>query len=453
MRIGKGLGASGLTRVARMDKATITMLLALGLTCAVGCSTDDDQSSNDNNVQGGGTGGASGTGGAGGELAGMGGGGGEAGGDPGLQHVDRSTYTDVGTTAPLDYTDPAMWVCRPDIHNNECLQDLTATRIEPDGSRVVEPHVPAEDPGFDCFYVYPTVLLSGAAQMVDFSEAGVEIVDDPLLTQGARFSRMCRMFAPFYRQVGLSGGAPVAGADRMIGLQDVRDSFAYYLEHWNEGRKFVLIGHSQGTIVLTALMQTDIDPEEHADVRARMLSAVLLGGAVAVPPDQTVGGTFQNIPLCTTSGEAGCAIAYVSYAADSPPTATSIFGHDTADGNQIACVSPALLAGNTGPFKGSYFRKKIANPAFAPNTPLPDDLETPFAVYRDLFTGACVHRDGASYLELDVAPGENDTRMPPWRNTAVEGIGFGLHLVDFHVPLEDLLDAVQQQAQAAGVSG
>jgi hypothetical protein len=437
-----------------MGTARISITLAVVVACSLGCESKDDEGTNNNPVQNAGSGGAAGTGGSGGTAAEAGSAG--MGGEPeagagGLTHVDRSMLTDVGVSAPLDYANPGMWACRPDAEPNQCLQDMTATLMNADGTRTVEMHTPAQDAPFDCFYVYPTVLLSGAAQMVDFSDAGIAIVNDPLQTQGARFSRICRMFAPLYRQVGLSGGAPVMGADRALGLQDVRDAFKYYLENWNEGRKFVLIGHSQGTMMLTGMMQMDLDTAETADARARMISALLIGGAVNAPPGEAVGGTFQNIPLCTTQGQAGCVIAYVSYAADSPPTATSIFGHDTADGMQAACVNPAVIAGNMGRYKGSYFRKAIANPSFAPNTPLPEDLATPFAVYRDLFKGECVSRDGTTYLELSIEPtGDTDMRMPPWRNTTVEGIGFGLHLVDYHVPLEDLIDAVQAQAQTAG---
>jgi hypothetical protein len=438
-----------------MGTAGYAIILAILLALGFGCKSDDDQGTNNNPVQNAGEGGTSGEGGASG-TSGEGGEGGTSGeggmgGTPGLTHVDRSGLTDVGVDAPLDYADPAMWVCRPDMEPNQCNLDMSSTRMEPDGTRVVEPHMQAADPAFDCFYVYPTVLLTGAAQMVDFSDAGVEIVNDALLAQGARFSRLCRMYAPLYRQVGLSGGAPVAGSDRALGLQDVRDAFAYYLANLNEGRKFVLIGHSQGTAMLTAMMQMDIDPAEKADVRAQLISALLIGGGASVPTGMTVGGTFQNIPICTTPGENGCVIAYVSYAADSPPGTAGLFGRGAGDGMQAACVNPATLSGNTGRFKGSYFRKSIANPSFAPNTPLPDDLETPFAVYRDLFKGECVEKDGATYLELTMEPsGDMDARTPPWRNTAVEGIGFGLHLVDFHIPLDDLIDAVQMQAAAAG---
>jgi hypothetical protein len=284
---------------------------------------------------------------------------------------------------------------------------------------------------------------------VDFSEAGVRIVNDALMSQGARFSRTCEMYAPLYRQIGLAGGAPVEGADRALALQDVRDAFAFYLANFNRGRKFVLIGHSQGTAMLTAMMQMDIDPEDKADVRAQMISALLIGGGVTVPEGERVGGTFQNIPTCSEPGETGCLVAYVTFAADNPPTDSTRFGVTNQPGMQIACVNPAVLSGNTGRYSGSYFRKNIANVTFAPDIPLPDDLDTPFAVYRDVFAGECVVREGASYLEVALDVEAGDARVPPWRQATVEGVGFGLHLVDYQIPLEDLLQAVQMQANAA----
>jgi pimeloyl-ACP methyl ester carboxylesterase len=384
-----------------------------------------------------------------GDGDGHGDGDGDGDGDGKPHKLDRSRFSDVGVDAPLDYSIPEMWVCRPDIDPNECRKDQTATLIKADGSYEREEHVFAEDPEFDCFYVYPTVLLTGEPQLVDFSDKGVTLVNDALMSQGARFASMCQVYAPFYRQVGLSGGRFVEGADPLLGIQDVRDAFKYYLEHFNKGRKFVLIGHSQGTSVLTALMQQDIDPDDKADVRERLLSALLIGYLVEVPEGQLVGETFKNIPLCSQPGETGCVIAYASFAADNPPGENALFGRTSKQGAQVACVNPATLANNSGNYRASYFRKSIANASFVPDTPLPDDIETPFAVYRDLFKGECVVRDGASYLELSLTTADGDKRTPPWRHAAVEGIGFGLHLVDYQVPMGDLLEAVRLQAEAA----
>ena len=35
-----------------------------------------------------------------------------------IRKVERSGLTDVGTSAPLDYDNPAYWACRPDMDAN-----------------------------------------------------------------------------------------------------------------------------------------------------------------------------------------------------------------------------------------------------------------------------------------------------------------------------------------------
>lgn len=361
--------------------------------------------------------------------------------------IDRSHLSDVGTTQPLDYSDQALWVCHPDIIGDFCEYDIDATEVMPDGSYQLVEHVPAVNPAFDCFYVYPTVLLTGDPQQTDFSDIG--IVSDPILSQAAPFTRLCRMYAPLYRQIGLSPGtgAPVEGGNSALALQDVKDAFDYYMQHHNQGRPFVLIGHSQGTMMLTAMIQEVIDNDPA--LRAQMISALLLGGMVTVPEGQLVGGTYQNIPLCSSLGQTGCVVAYVSYAKEAPPGDNAVFGSTTEVGNEIACTNPALLAGNTGPFQGSYLRTAVRNPSFAPDVPLPDDITTPFALYRNVVQGQCVKSNGHSYLEISLNPNlEAGRPTPGYRSSLIETIGMGLHLVDFNLPLEDLLETVRQQAAA-----
>src|SRR5262249_54223072 len=59
-------------------------------------------------------------------------------------HVDRAHLSNVGTAAaPLDYSDPALWLCRPDIDANECARNIDATEVLTDNSLRAAPHVPA----------------------------------------------------------------------------------------------------------------------------------------------------------------------------------------------------------------------------------------------------------------------------------------------------------------------
>lgn len=369
--------------------------------------------------------------------------------EPGTVAIDRSGLTDVGMDAPLDYADPAMWACRPGNRPSPCDTDLDATAIAKDASREVVRHAASKSPAIDCFYVYPTVKLSGEGNLTDFSDTGIALINDPLQSQAARFNRLCRVYAPLYRQIGLvrtkEGLKPAPGADRELAVADVRAAFAYYLEQLNQGRRFVLMGHSQGTTMLTAMMQEDVDPVP--DVRARMLSALLLGGRVSVAKGKTLGGSFQHIPTCSAPGQTGCVVAFVSHAAEAPPPKGSRFGASTEPGTEIACTEPAALAGRAGPLSGSYVRATVHNPLFLPDQPLPEGIETPFVLYRDALQGRCVKRDGYSYLEISRVDDPADQRGElPYRSQRLEAAGFGLHIVDYNLALEDLLKAVELQA-------
>jgi hypothetical protein len=374
----------------------------------------------------------------------------DAGGPASKVAIDRSALADVGTNPGLDYADPRMWLCRPGNDPDECDTNLDATELKADGSRERVAHTKAAAPAIDCFYVYPTVKLTSAGPMTDFANIGITL--DPLLAQAARFNEVCRMYAPLYRQTGVvpgAGGAPMTSGMTTfaLGASDVHDAFAYYLEHLNAGRKFVLIGHSQGTGMLTQMMVKDVDPEPA--VRARLLSALLIGGGVAVPDGADVGGTFKNIPLCKAAGQVGCVITYVSYSKEIPPSATSTFGRHPGMGQSTACTEPSTLSGRTGQrFRGSYVMRKRSNASLlAPDgaDKLPSDLDTPFIVYRDVFRGTCKRTDMHAYLEIASELEPADMRMPPYRYPSIEP-ALGLHLLDYAFPMDDLIEAVRLQA-------
>lgn len=371
--------------------------------------------------------------------------------------IDRAHLKSTGTTGKLDYGDPALWACLPGNDPNECTVNLDSTEFLKDGTTQLVKHPVAKNPDYDCFYVYPTVALSGNGNMTDFSD--ISSVLDPLLAQGAPFNSLCTVYAPLYRQVSLSVGAAPAGdggmavsraGDGALAYGDVEAAFTYYMEHYNKGRKFVLMGHSQGTAMLTQLVVNKFDMD--AELRKQLISALLIGGAIQVPEGKDVGGTFKNIPLCTKPAQTGCVIAYNSYAAEAPPPANSLFGKPGGPGMMDACTNPSLLAGNSGRYRGAYFPTKFVNSVFkpdAPANPLPM-VDTPFTLHRDMFSGECKNQNGFSYLEVRPDQPSGDKRMvPPYRTTGAESIGFGMHIADYSLERDDLIDAVDQQAKAA----
>jgi hypothetical protein len=225
------------------------------------------------------------------------------------------------------YEDNSKWLCLPG-QEELCTTNLDATILRADGTMEVEPHMPAADPSFDCFYVYPTVSNDTGA-VADWMAGPEE--KDCVTAQAGRYSRVCRVFAPLYRQITLgaiNGGAMPTADDRAQGYQDVIAAFNHYLTHYNQGRGFVLIGHSQGSGVLQRLIGAEIDGRP--ELRKLMVSAHLLGTAVAVPDGKDVGGAYKNIPVCRKDDQAGCVLAY-----QHPPRQRA-----SADGQQSSARSP-----------------------------------------------------------------------------------------------------------------
>src|SRR5665213_596071 len=166
--------------------------------------------------------------------------------------------------AANNYADKASWLCWPGRAGDACDVDLSTTVVNADGSLRLEPFKADPSAPIDCFYVYPTVSTDpGVISSMTIEPAERRVVEQ----QFARFGASCRLFAPMYRQftltalVAMMQGHPLPGsASRpQTGYYDVRDAWNYYLAHENRGRGVVLIGHSQGSGVLTALIKNEID--------------------------------------------------------------------------------------------------------------------------------------------------------------------------------------------------
>src|SRR5204862_6425961 len=80
------------------------------------------------------------------------------------------------------------------------------------------------------------------------------------------------------------------------------------LAHDNHGRGFVLIGHSQGSRMLRALIRKEIDP--NPSVRRLLVSAIIPGAKATVAKGRLVGGDCAHIPMCARGTQEGCVHSY-----------------------------------------------------------------------------------------------------------------------------------------------
>lgn len=367
-------------------------------------------------------------------------------------HATEGEGETTDTGEPLEgYDDPALWLCHPDktAADDQCRgNDLSITEVAADGSMTTLEHTLAEDPQFDCFYVYPTVDLRLApGQTENFVDITYEL--DPLLSQAARFTAQCRMFAPLYHQVTFGTfGSDQAAQLLDAAYQDVAAAFESYLANHHGDRPLVIMGHSQGTYMTTRLIQEFVEPDPV--LRERLITALMIGGSVSVPEGEVVGGTFSELPLCESAEQTGCVIAYRTYAVELPPGP----GDQTADGpgRQVACTDPAALLG-VGKFSAATFAA-VTNQAIAfPPVDPGFAIATPFVRYANLYSSECLTDvDGNQYLAITVEPEPADVRTNPidFGQPLFSPNILGLHVLDYGFPLGELLELVEIKAAAMG---
>ena len=355
--------------------------------------------------------------------------------------------------AKNDYSKGESWLCRPG-RQDACTVDLTTTAVAANGKLTQEKFTANPNAPIDCFYVYPTV--SNDQTPNSDMNAGPEELS-VIKQQFARFGSQCRLYAPLYRQVTLTAlRAAIAGkpmtVDRALGYNDVVEAWKYYLEHDNQGRGVVLIGHSQGSGVLTQLIKNEIDGKP---VQERLISAMLLGTSLPVPKGKDVGGAFQHIPLCHSASQTGCVIAYATFRANVPPPANSRFGRVTGTDMMAACVNPAALGGGSGELHAYLSASRgIVSSAAEPKawvTPA-QPIKTPFVSVPGLLTAECVSNDKGSYLAVTVHGNPEDPRTDDIvGDVMVNGqvqADWGLHLIDANIAMGNLVGIVHEQARA-----
>jgi hypothetical protein len=339
-----------------------------------------------------------------------------------------------------------VWLCRPGQTPDPCASSRVSTSVSGSGSTSAQP-APASTPSahkFDCFYVYPTVSREkgpNADLTVQPAETAAAVV------QVSRFSSVCRVWAPMYRQAtvrALDDGQFLNPSVINIEYSSLLSAWHDYLTHDNDGRPIIFIAHSQGAAMLIKLLQSQVDPSTR--LRHLMVSAIVLGGNVQVPTGKVVGGSFAHLPLCQSVTQTGCVIAYSSFG--STPPANSLFGRPgqgvslqsgqhTGAGQQVACVNPVTFSTASGSL----------SPYFLTVTQDIKDVavNTPWVTYPGLYNATCETSDGATWLQVDTSATPGDPRPTV---TASQGPVWGYHADDVNLALGNLVFDVEREELA-----
>jgi hypothetical protein len=143
------------------------------------------------------------------------------------------------------------------------------------------------DKEVDVFYLYPT-----SWQKVDPNEPSICAIDNPLMPkysklafarQATAFETIGNIYAPYYRQLDVASRSSMTIDEQEkvvagIPTSDAVGAFDYYIKHYNNGRPFILAGHSLGSNVLAYLLSGYM--KNNLQVYSRLIAAYVIGYSV-----------------------------------------------------------------------------------------------------------------------------------------------------------------------------
>jgi hypothetical protein len=143
---------------------------------------------------------------------------------------------------------------------------------------VIDPSKP------DIFVIYPTVVLDPALPLsVPLQAAEMHNGVKSWLPQLYNFGTLGNVFIPKYRQCNLARLQQKPDhfsiqsiIEKSDALADVETAFCHYWNHLNAGRRFIIIGHSQGAHCGGYILRNLLSQPTPAE-RKQMLRAVLAG--------------------------------------------------------------------------------------------------------------------------------------------------------------------------------
>ncbi len=141
----------------------------------------------------------------------------------------------------------------------------------------------------DTFFVYPTEYMAANEGDPDYAP-----LDNPEMIEGVQFDKLAlasvyedatNVFMPYYRQAGMMYAAAVGKetgdprtAFATIPYSDITAALDYYFEHYNNGRPFIIAGHSQGSGIVSLVLAGYF--KEHPEYYERMVAAYVIGFSI-----------------------------------------------------------------------------------------------------------------------------------------------------------------------------
>ncbi len=255
-----------------------------------------------------------------------------------------ATWDDIMRTG-LDPKEPFQTYTPPPAPHYDQAASWALIPTNPD-------HPTPTDLPADVFFIHPTTFDGGRNWNGPITDAWSQrLLDRVMLPNYAGpFARVGRIFAPRYRQASLYAHLTLredAREARAFAYGDVRDAFRYYLEHFNQGRPFIVVGVEQGGLLGDRLLREEV--ARNPDLVRRLAAAYLIDTVTPRAPYQS-----GPVTACVRRDEAHCVVGWMAVPESDPNRAKMLLSRavgwtandrlDTIDEAPALCVNPLLGA-------------------------------------------------------------------------------------------------------------
>ena len=291
------------------------------------------------------------------------------------------------------YADAALWIARPDIPGNPALWT-------PEG------FAPAEEARASVFFIHPTSYLERSQWNAPLDhEESQQRARLFVRSQASAFNSVGEIWAPKYRQATFGAFLTTqADAEKALDFayRDVLAAFDAFLAQAPENRPIILAAHSQGSLHLTRLLRERIAGRP---VVERIAAAYVVGWPISTTADLDALG----LPACETRAQAGCILAWQSFAEPADPRmVTDVYDASVAPDGAARAGSPMLCVNPLTGIRGDEAAADANLGTLVPNGDLTEAELVPAAVpARCDIRGFLLIGEDAPDLGAYVLPGNN----------------------------------------------
>ena len=202
-----------------------------------------------------------------------------------------TSFADTDPPPAPDYASSGHWAALPE---REDAADITPTDAVQDN----QAHAEA-----DVFFIHPTTFYEDSGWNQDLADQATNDITDQAVmrNQASVFNSCCSIYAPRYRQATLYSFFDREGGGQEaidFAYQDVARAFRHYLDHYNQGRPFILAGHSQGALHADTLLREELQGSSAAE---RLIAAYPIGYYLSGD---------SGFPVCESAEQTGCQVTW-----------------------------------------------------------------------------------------------------------------------------------------------